>query len=183
MSRVRRIWENMLTVWWSWNFQRYCSQVGTGTRILGPCSIFGGGNIRAGDHLVVRSRPYIRVQIFVTPGANLRLGNNVFINQGARISCSEEISIGNGCQIGDECVIIDNDYHQVGQTSAKCAPICLEDNVWLGLRVIVLRGVTIGEGSVMAAGSVVTRSVPPYSFAAGVPARVIRSLRRGRKLD
>jgi maltose O-acetyltransferase len=56
------------------------------------------------------------------------------------------------------------------------APIVLEENVWIGIRAIVLRGVTIGQGSVIGAGSVVVNDVPPRSLAAGVPARVIRTL-------
>jgi maltose O-acetyltransferase len=77
--------------------------------------------------------------------------------------------------IGDECVLLDDDYHARQGSERKVAPIRLEDRVWLGTRVIVLRGVTIGEGSVVGAGSVVTRSLPPHSFAAGSPARLIRS--------
>jgi acetyltransferase-like isoleucine patch superfamily enzyme len=80
--------------------------------------------------------------------------------------------------IGDETIILDNDYHPVNSNSPKCAPVYLEDRVWLATRVIVLRGVRVGEGSVIGAGSVVTQSIPPYSFAAGVPARVIKSLKK-----
>ena len=53
-------------------------------------------------------------------------------------------------------------------------PVVIEDDVWVGSRVIILKGVTIGRGSVIAAGSVVTRSIPPYSICAGVPARVLK---------
>jgi maltose O-acetyltransferase len=100
----------------------------------------------------------------------------VFLNQGVRIACTLEISIGDNAQIGDETVILDNDYHQMADVLVQIAPVHIEADVWLGTRVIVLRGVTIGRGSVIGAGAVVTRSVPPYTFAAGVPARPIRSL-------
>jgi maltose O-acetyltransferase len=117
------------------------------------------------------------VEISVAANADLRIGDGVFINQGVRIACTQGIRIGNGCQIGDESVILDTDFHEAGSAPTKCGPVVLEDKVWMATRVIVLRGVTIGEGSVIGAGSVVTRSVPPYSFAAGVPARVIRPLK------
>ena len=104
------------------------------------------------------------------------MGDKVFLNNRVHISCSSKIHIGTHCDIADECLIIDNDYHDVGNLSAKQAPIIIEDNVWLASRVIVLKGVIIGEGSVIGAGSVVTKSIPPHSFAAGVPAKVIRSL-------
>jgi maltose O-acetyltransferase len=107
----------------------------------------------------------------------LTFGKRVFLNQGVRIVCTMGVSIGDGCQIGDETVILDNDFHGAGGGDAKRARVQIEEDVWLATRVIVLRGVTIGKGSVVGAGSVVTRSIPPFSFAAGTPARVIKSLR------
>jgi maltose O-acetyltransferase len=74
-------------------------------------------------------------------------------------------------------VILDNDYHGVANSSAKAAPVRIEPDVWLGTRV-VLRSVTIGRGSLVGADEVVTRSIPPNSFAAGVPAQIIRSLQQ-----
>jgi acetyltransferase-like isoleucine patch superfamily enzyme len=116
------------------------------------------------------------VEIWCARDARLSFGKNVFLNQGVRIGCSREISIGDNALIGDETVILDNDFHGVANSAAKIAPVRIESDVWLGTRVIVLRGVTIGRGSVVGAGAVVTRSIPPYSFAAGVPAQVIKSL-------
>jgi maltose O-acetyltransferase len=76
--------------------------------------------------------------------------------------------------------MMDNDFHSLEpekrQVKPPSAPIILEENVWLGARVIVLRGVTIGKGSVIGAGSVVTKDIPPGVLAAGSPARVIRKL-------
>ncbi|MDX6306599.1 MAG: hypothetical protein QOG23_2057 [Blastocatellia bacterium] len=116
------------------------------------------------------------VEISCARNARLSLGKNVFMNQGVRIACSREISIGDNALIGDETVILDNDFHGAGNSPAKIAPVRIESDVWLGTRVIVLRGVTIGRGSIVGAGAVVTRSIPPYSFAAGVPAQVIKTL-------
>ncbi len=132
--------------------------------------------MEVGDGLTIRSRKFNMVEISCASGGRLTLGNNVFLNQGVRIACSREISIGDNALIGDETVILDNDYHGVANTAAKAAPVRIESDVWLGTRVIVLRGVTIGRGSVVGAGAVVTRSIPPFVFAAGVPARVVRSL-------
>lgn len=116
------------------------------------------------------------VEISCARDARLNFGKNVFMNQGVRIACSREISIGDNALIGDETVILDNDFHGVANSPAKAAPVRIESDVWLGTRVIVLRGVTIGRGSVIGAGAVVTRSIPAFTFAAGVPARVIKSL-------
>jgi maltose O-acetyltransferase len=75
---------------------------------------------------------------------------------------------------------MDNDFHRVEPERRhevpESLPIILGENVWLGARVVVLRGVTIGAHSVVAAGSVVTRDIPPRTLAAGVPARVVREL-------
>jgi maltose O-acetyltransferase len=76
--------------------------------------------------------------------------------------------------------MMDNDFHRLEperrDERPPSAPIVLEENVWLGVRAIVLRGVTVGAGSVVAAGSVVSRDVPPRVLVGGVPARVIRQL-------
>lgn len=144
--------------------------------MLGPCEINSEGTIEVGDGLTIRSRKHNMVEISCARQGRLTLGKNVFLNQGVRIACSQEISIGDNALIGDETVILDNDYHGVANSPAKAAAVTIESDVWLGTRVIVLRGVTIGRGSVVGAGAVVTRSIPPFSFAAGVPAKVIKSL-------
>jgi maltose O-acetyltransferase len=76
--------------------------------------------------------------------------------------------------------MMDNDFHRIEperrNERAESAPIILENNVWLGARVIVLKGVTIGEGSVIGAGSVVTKNIPSRSLAVGQPAKIIKEL-------
>ena len=106
--------------------------------------------------------------------AVLRLGSG-FINNGARIECYGQISIGQQVMIGPGVHIMDGDGHRLAGGGPVVLPIVIRDNVWVGSRVTILKGVEIGEGSVVAAGAVVTRSVPPRSLVAGVPARVIRS--------
>lgn len=144
--------------------------------MLGPCAAGSAGKMEVGSGLTIRSRKYNMVEISCARDGRLTFGNNVFLNQGVRIACSREISIGDNALIGDETVILDSDYHGVANSPAKAAPVRIEPDVWLGTRVIVLRGVTIGRGSVVGAGAVVTRSIPPFVFAAGVPAQVIKSL-------
>jgi acetyltransferase-like isoleucine patch superfamily enzyme len=164
------------SAWYSWCFRNHCARAGRNISV-GPIYFDGTGFIEAGDDLVIRSRSFNLVEISVAPKARLHIGNNVGINQGTRIACSQEISIGDGCMIGDECVIIDNDFHGINKGPAKCDPIRIGNNVWLATRVIVLRGVTIGEGSIICAGSVVTHSIGPHCLAAGIPARTIQILK------
>jgi acetyltransferase-like isoleucine patch superfamily enzyme len=176
-SSFHRVWQGAWTHYDSWHFQRKCHCVGRNLSVLGRCFIHGRGRIEIGDDFVIRSPRYNQVELFVDEGVSLRIGDDVFINQGVRIVCTVDVEIGDHCLIADETVILDNDYHSIGNNSVKKGPVHIEKHVWLATRVIVLRGVTIGEGSVVGAGSVVTHSIPPYTFAAGNPARVIRSLR------
>jgi len=75
---------------------------------------------------------------------------------------------------GDECIILNNDYHPVGDLPVASVLVQIEDGAWLASRVIILRGITIGEESAIGAGAVVTRSVPPRYSAVGNPERVVR---------
>jgi len=89
------------------------------------------------------------------------------------IRVNKEIIIGDDCAISDNFTAYDSDFHQInGSMNTKA--IIIEDHVWIGTRVTVLPGVVIGYGSVIAAGSVVTKNVPPESLVAGVPAKVIK---------
>lgn len=77
--------------------------------------------------------------------------------------------------------IFDTDFHCIpsenrNRSLGKVAPVVISNNVWLGSRVMVLKGVTIGENSIIAAGAVVAKSIPPNVIAAGVPAKVIRTI-------
>jgi maltose O-acetyltransferase len=94
---------------------------------------------------------------------------------------TKSIVIGNGCQIGDLVAIYDTDFHEINpatrnNSTGECAPVHIGNNVWLGSRVIVLKGVTIGDNSVVAAMSVVTKSLPTNCIAAGVPAKVVKAI-------
>ena len=118
-----------------------------------------------------------KTRFSVKKGGELIIGDNNWIS-GVRISVSSKVIIGSNIFLAPEVLILDGDHHQVGAKSeeGKSAPVIIEDECWLGNRVIIKKGVTIGKGSVVAAGSVVTKSIPEYSVAAGVPAKVIRKI-------
>jgi acetyltransferase-like isoleucine patch superfamily enzyme len=105
--------------------------------------------------------------------AQLNIGSHSYITDGTRIAAQNSIAIGKNCAISWGVTILDDDGHGFGPPPYS-APIVIEDNVWIGCHVIILKGVTIGEGSVVAAGSVVNKSCPPHSLLAGVPARIVR---------
>lgn len=109
-------------------------------------------------------------------GKNLVIGSGVFINQGCRFQDTGGITIGNDVLIGHGCTFTTLNHALDPQRRADLvpAPVVLEDRVWLGAGVIVTPGVRIGSGSIVGAGSVVTKDVPPDVVVAGVPARIVR---------
>ena len=112
--------------------------------------------------------------IWVTKSGHLTLDGG-FINEGVTITCASEIHIGKGANIAREAVIRDYDGHYIEELNYRTSkPVRIEDNVWIGYRAMVLKGVTIGEGSIVAANAVVTKDVPAHCIVAGNPARVIR---------
>jgi len=116
--------------------------------------------------------------VFIYEGGKLILGSG-YANSGTQIRCTERIEIGKNATIAHDVVIIDSDFHTIeyedGSRSAKTAPVIIGDNVWIGREAIILKGVTVGDGAVIAAHSVVTKDVPARSVVGGNPAKVIRS--------
>lgn len=133
------------------------------------------GTTNIGDRFRVDG--LVGVIIKVEPGASLSIGDRVYINAGAFIEAHHELIIGNDVLMAPFASIIDDDRHQVEPGAGLCkGPTIVGNNVWLGRNVAVLPGVTIGDGAVIGANSVVTKSIPPNSFAAGSPAQVVRKL-------
>jgi hypothetical protein len=113
--------------------------------------------------------------ISVNEGARLEIGTG-YSNNDVEISCFKEIRIGKGVAISKGVIIRDSDNHSIQNNIADVSkPIEIGDHVWIGLRAIILKGVKIGNGAIVAAGAVVTREVPSNSVVAGVPAKVIKT--------
>lgn len=109
-------------------------------------------------------------------GASIRIGNGTYLNRGTEIVAGQSVSIGRDCKIARDVIVMDTDQHALPGLGLTCSPVQIDDRVWIGARAIVLKGVHIGQDSVVAAGAVVTRDVPARSIVAGVPARVIRTV-------
>jgi acetyltransferase-like isoleucine patch superfamily enzyme len=140
--------------------------------------LYTAGSLDIGYHLTVRSR-IAPCEIGATePGAQLKIGRGVFINQGASIPASHYIEIGDDTHIGDFAAILDTNWHGIDPAHpARSEPVVIGANVWLGRGVTVLPGGRIGDHSVVAAGSIVKGDIPPRVLAAGNPAKVVRELR------
>ena len=111
-------------------------------------------------------------------GANIHLGEQIFINSGCRFQDQGGIWIGDRCFIGHDVVMatLDHSLAVADRATTHPAPIRLGSDVWVGAKAVITSGVTIGDGAVIAAGAVVTRDVPPCTIVGGVPAKVIRRL-------
>lgn len=148
----------------------------------------GNGSIHIGGENRIRGNFATRL-----PDASIRVGDRCFIAAGTMVVAAERVEIGNDVLIGESCYISDNDGHSLEMETRRhdipnringfkswdgigIAPVVVESNVWIAPRCIILKGVTIGRGAVIGAGSVVTKDVPAMCLAAGNPARVIRRL-------
>lgn len=158
---------------------RHATHLGTRVRLWGRPSIECLGKLTVGNRVRLKST-IATLEIGVGPQGSLEIGDSVFINYGCSIAATLLIRIGARCNIGTHVIMMDNDFHEVNpelrSQMPASAPILLGENVWLGARAIVLRGVNIGAHSVIGAGSVVAHDIPARVVAAGVPAKVIRSI-------
>lgn len=116
--------------------------------------------------------------VILHKSAHLSIGNQTYLN-GASIDCSREIRIGEYCAIAENVRIMDNSWHNIlfaggGEKKDSISPVVIGNRVWIATNAIILPGVTIGDGAIVAAGAVVTKNVPARCMVAGVPARVIK---------
>ena len=138
--------------------------------------LYRTGTVKIGERLTIRGR-IARCEIGAARGAEVAIGNGVFINQGVVITATKSIKIGENTFIDDFVSIYDSNYHPVDPLHENSPePVIVEANVWLGRGVTVLPGSHIGKNAVVAPQSVVRGSLPPCVLAAGNPAKVVRQL-------
>ena len=161
-----------------------CDHLGNHHTIMKPWYVsISGPNIRIGKCATIIGEPDQRVKIAVWGSqpelGELTIGDYVLISPGVRISAAESITIGNSVMIANGVYITDADWHGVydrSQRAQAVTPVIIHDNVWLGDRCAVLKGVTIGENSIVAANAVVVKNVPANVVVAGNPAQVVKRL-------
>lgn len=147
---------------------------GQGKTILKSGSTFGfGPAMRMGSGEILLQARGLESSIII--------GENVFISNNVSMIALTSITIGDSCRIGDMVSIMDADFHEISpmtrnHSSGSTLPVFIGRNVWLGSRCMILKGVTIGNDAVVAAGSIVTRDIPASCIAAGVPAKIIRPI-------
>lgn len=155
---------------------------GKGNRIIGKIIVFRtpDSEIQIGDHCIFNSSSKLNFRGINhpcilqtgTPHARIMIGNHVEMS-GVSIVSNSSVTIGNHVLIGANCQIGDRDGHSNRYKSSP-EPIIIEDGVWLGMNVTILKGVTIGARSIIGANSVVTKDIPANCVAVGNPCKVIK---------
>lgn len=147
-------------------------------------------NVRVGDH------GFIGCQIYALFGGKVSIGDHCYIGMGTSIQAKERVEIGDNVIISNNVLIVDNNNHSTDPAArlemsacqdymtdelwswkyaeSKSIKIC--DNVWIGRDAAIMKGVTVGAGSIVALGAIVTKDVPAYTIAAGNPAKVVKEL-------
>lgn len=151
--------------------------VGDGVRTLHRPRIENRGFMSIGAHTLLRS-VNVPVELATAPGARLEIGAECSLNYGVSFGCMQSIKVGNRCRFGPYAMVVDTAFHDLYDRAKRPPPepVTIEDDVWIGAKASVMPGVTIGRGAVVATGAVVTKSVPPFSVVAGVPAKVVKEL-------
>lgn len=164
-------------------------------RIGKQSTIHGSIDIRSLDSIIEIGNNCLIEGNLVTEHdqSQITIGNNVYIGGGTLLDCVLSIIIEDDVLISYDCILADSDNHSIQYSqrkqdladwknkkhdwsTTKSASIKIEQGVWIGARSIILKGVTLGEGAIVGAGSVVTKDVPSYTIVAGNPARIIREI-------
>lgn len=179
LSTVHNIW-----------IRKYVGHLGSHSSIGIGCQLQGGGNrtVYIGDnsciakHCIIGCWKQHNGKVYEP---KIIIGNNTYIGEYTQISAAKEITIGNGVLVGRFVYISDNNHGRTDFDSLQIRPserelnikgsVIIGDNVWIGDKVSILSGVKIGEGAIIACNAVVTKDVPPYCIAGGVPAKILKN--------
>lgn len=136
--------------------------------------------VAIGMDCLLEQHVYFHFDGMYRSGPSIFIGDRTFIGSGCEFNISNAASIGNDCLIASGCKFIDHDHSFTSrdipinvQNNCAIGAITIANDVWLGVNVVVLKNVNIGKGVVVAAGSVVTKSIPSYEIWAGIPARKV----------
>lgn len=180
--------KDTLYTFWIKNFFKH---FGEHSMVCRHCSLTGGGhkNISIGDNTLIQSNVILGCLIKYngqTFNSSIVIGNNCNIGRYNHITAIDQITIGDGLLTGQFVIISDNSHGHLSKEESLIEPakrpliskgkVTIGNNVWLGDKVAVLSGVTIGNNVIVAANSVVTKDIPDNCMAAGVPASIIKRL-------
>jgi maltose O-acetyltransferase len=155
---------------------RRCDNFGPGARVAGRVRVENSGSIVIGGGFRVEAS-YCAVELVSEKGGAIEIGESVFLNFGTMLYARQLVRIGDRSKVGQYSILADCEVPEAqGAFREKPKPIVIGKDVWIAGRVTVLPGSTIGNGSVITAGSIVSGDIPPGVVAGGVPARVLRKI-------
>lgn len=150
-----------------------------------PLQMLREGRLEIGPHA------YFEPGVWITSDTGrISIGGGTLLNLNVMIAAVDRVEIGEHCMLANGCVVTDGEHRfddpdtpvpWQGFTSE--GPVVIGDNVWFGAHAVVTSGVTIGQRSVIGANSVVTTDIPPFSIAAGAPARVVKTIEYGSRVE
>jgi acetyltransferase-like isoleucine patch superfamily enzyme len=150
--------------------------------------VTGAGDLVVGDDVYLDGKSSFGFGARFAERPLLRIGSRTYVGHSCSFTVSSRVTVGDDCFIAGGCYFLDSPGHPLDPARRlahappdpeQVKPVTVGDNVWIGTQAMVMPGVTIGEGSVVAARSVVTKDVPPYTLVGGAPARVLKALARG----
>jgi acetyltransferase-like isoleucine patch superfamily enzyme len=170
-SSMRKFWLSCLGM-----------KIGKGTKV-GSIVVNWPHQVVVGTNCTLERGVTIKFPGIWQPGPLIFIGNDTLLSRDCEINITESLSIGNDCLISAGCRFIDHDHGSnkgelMRTQDCPGSPIIVGNDVWIGSNAVVLKGVTIGDGAIVAAGSVVTKSVPKGEIWGGIPAQKI-SERKG----
>ena len=195
MSRLRWLPQQARNYW----HRLRLADLGAGSQLAGGVSLSYPRQIALGENVSISPRVTLRANTAAMPG--IAIGSGCSIQDACIVAANKgRISIGDNCWLGPFCLVYGNGDVTIGNNvliaahscintvshhasrcdipisdqGIYCDPVIIEDDVWIGMHATVLQGVVIGRGSIISAGAVVTRDIPPWSIAVGAPARVIK---------
>ena len=163
--------------------QKNFAHFGNSVIMWKPYTLLGTQNIYIGNNVVIESGVQLVTYSTKDYKPEIHISDNTLIRRNSHITAINKIRIGKNVLTGTNVLISDNEHGESSRQNMNVQPrlrqlvskgeVIIEDNVWIGNNVCILGGVRIGMGSIIGANTVVTKDIPPYSIAAGVPAKII----------
>ncbi len=189
---MKRLIKKILYSFWNRKARKQCS-IGEDIHFIGRVSVLNSGNK---ENIIIGNHGYISASFQCLCGGKIKVGDHIYIGSGTVFQAKESIEIGDNVIISNDVLVVDNNSHPTSPTfrleMSSCAnymqderwtwkyadskPIRIEDNVWIGKNAVIMKGVTVGKGAIVALRAVVTHDVPPYAIVAGNPARVVKTI-------
>jgi acetyltransferase-like isoleucine patch superfamily enzyme len=167
-------------------FKAHCTEFGRNvTTGVFVHFITGTGDLVVGDDTIIDGKSTFGFGARFAERPRLEIGSRTYVGHACSFTVSSRVTVGSDCFIASGCFFLDSPGHPLDPEKRllhlppdpeQVKPVTIGDNVWIGTQAMVMPGVTIGSGSVVAARAVVTKDVPPNSLVGGMPARVLRSL-------